>query len=162
MNETTNFAVEQANEPTGEIVSTTEKTPTEAEFLPKPYTFRKLAAEDVFPMFAILSKIGLKEFKSFFEGDEFKNTVSAFTGKADDDKAVTSLGVSIVFEIATVIIGNLPKCENDIFNMLSSTSNLSVEEVRGLGLADFTEMVIDFVKKEEFKDFIKVVSKLFK
>jgi hypothetical protein len=45
--------------------------------------------------------------------------------------------------------------------MLSNTSNLSVEQVEKLEFPIFTEMVIDFVKKPEFRDFIKVVSKLF-
>jgi hypothetical protein len=36
-----------------------------------------------------------------------------------------------------------------------------VEEVGKLDFPTFTEMVIDFVKKPEFRDFIKVVSKLF-
>ena len=65
-------------------------------------------------------------------------------------------------EIADVILGNLPKCKDDIYQMLSQTSNLSVAQVKKLPLAQFTEMVIDFIKKEEFRDFIKVVSKLFK
>jgi hypothetical protein len=45
--------------------------------------------------------------------------------------------------------------------MLSQTSNLSVKQVETLDFPTFTEMVIDFVKKPEFRDFIKVVSKLF-
>ena len=64
--------------------------------------------------------------------------------------------------MADVIFKNLPKCEDDIIQMLSNTSNLTVAQVKKLSLAEFTEMVIDFIKKEEFKDFIKVVSKLFK
>jgi hypothetical protein len=136
--------------------------------LEKPYTFRKLGAEDVFLMVSIISKIGIKEFKTFFEGGDFKNILSKFTEeareKADetDEASVTALGASIFLELATTVICNLPKAENEIFQMLSNTSNLSVKEVRKLGLADFTEMIVDFFKKDEFKDFIKVVSKLFK
>ncbi len=148
-----NKKTEQATEPTE---ATTELVQTE-----KPYTFRKLSAEDVFPMFTIISKIGIKDFRHFFESEEFANVRAAFTGKADD-AAVTNLGISICLELANVILGNLQKCENDIFKLLSSTSNLSEDDVRGLDLADFAEMVIDFVKKPEFADFIKVVSKLFK
>ena len=65
-------------------------------------------------------------------------------------------------EIANVILGNLPKCEKEIFQMLSQTSNLTEKQVRALDMVTFFEMVIDFIKKDEFRDFIKVVSKLFK
>ena len=70
--------------------------------------------------------------------------------------------IEIILEVADVIFNNIPKCENEIFQMLSQTSDLTVEQVKKLPFADFTEMVIDFIKKEEFRDFIKVVSKLFK
>jgi hypothetical protein len=46
--------------------------------------------------------------------------------------------------------------------MLSNTSNLTVNQVKELDFATFAEMVIDFIKKEEFKDFFRVASKLFK
>lgn len=142
-----------------EILNNNEAEIKQAE---KPYTFRKLSAEDVFPMFNIISKIGIKEFKSFFEGDEYKNIVSTFKGETSNEEAVTSLGVSIIIELANILMCNLPKCRDDIFLLLSNTSNLTIEEIKALGMADFAEMVIDFVKKEEFGDFFKVVSKLFK
>ena len=127
----------------------------------KPYTFRKLCAKDVFPMTNIIKKIGIKEFKNSFEGEKMNDIMAAFSGKRDD-KSVEALGLSIALELADVILGNLADCEHDIFQLLSQTSNLTYEEVSELGLADFTEMVIDFFKKEEFKDFIKVVSRSFK
>lgn len=128
----------------------------------KPYKFRRLAAEDVFPMFKILNKIGIKEVKTFIEGDGFKDVLKGFSGDASNEKDVEKLGLSIFIEIADLLLRNLPKCEDDMFNLLSATSNLTVEQVRQLDLATFAEMVIEFVKKEEFGDFIKVVSKLFK
>ena len=79
-----------------------------------------------------------------------------------DDADIISVGVSVALEAADVILGNLPKCEKEIYQLLSQTSNLSVAQVKKLNLAQFTEMVIDFIKKDEFKDFIKVVSRLFK
>jgi hypothetical protein len=128
----------------------------------KPYKFRRLAAEDVFPMFKIISKIGIKEVKTFIEGDGFKDVLKGFSGDAGNEKDVERVGLSIFIEIADLLLRNLPKCEEDMFKLLSSTSNLTVEQVRQLDLATFAEMIIEFVKKEEFGDFIKVVSKLFK
>ena len=132
----------------------------------KPYTFRTLGGGDVFLMFRIIGKIGVKEFNACFEHDGIKHLVAAMMGEkmanAEDEPSVSVTYISVVLEVADVIFRNLPKCEDEIFQMLSNTSNLSVAQVKKLNLAQFTEMVIDFIKKEEFKDFIKVVSKLFK
>ena len=127
----------------------------------KPYAFRKLSAVDVFPMFKIIGAIGINEFTACFEKDGIKNMIASFTGESGEDMS-SIVGISVILEIANVIIGNLPKCENEIYQILSQTSNLTVAQVKKLDMAVFFEMVIDFIKKEEFKDFIKVVSKLFK
>lgn len=131
----------------------------------KPYTFRTLGGEDVFLMFRIIGKIGVKEFNACFESDGIKKLVAATMGEKMAQAEGTSVAVtyiSVILEVADVIFRNLPKCETEVFQMLSQTSNLTVAQVKKLTLAQFTEMVIDFIKKEEFKDFIKVVSRLFK
>ena len=127
----------------------------------KPYIFRKLSAVDVFPMFKIIGAIGINEFTACFEKDGIKNMIASFTGESKEDMS-SIVGISVILEIANVIIGNLPKCEHEIYQILSQTSNLTVKQVKELDMAVFFEMVIDFIRKEEFKDFIKVVSKLFK
>lgn len=125
------------------------------------YTFRKLGAPDVFLMFKILSKIGIGEFAEHFGKDNVKQLMNKLTG-TDTSGNVTVVGISVMLEAANVILGNLPRCEAEIYQMLSNTSNLTVEEVKALEMIPFTKMVIDFVKKEEFRDFIQVVSELFK
>lgn len=127
----------------------------------KPYTFRKFKSPDVFPMFKLVGKIGINEFTKCFEKDGVKDLIKSFTGE-NNDKSASIVGVSVMLEAANVILCNLPKCEGDIYSILSNTSNLTVDEIKELDLAVFTEMIIDFVKKDDFKDFFKVVSKLFK
>lgn len=152
MNETMTNPVEEAVEPVAPVA--------------KPYTFRRLSSVDVFLMFKIIGKIGVKEFNACFENDGIKNLVAAMMGekKAADgeEQSMSVTYIAVILEVADVIFKNLPKCETEIFQMLSQTSDLSIDAVRALDMATFTEMVIDFIKKEEFKDFIKVVSKLFK
>ena len=126
------------------------------------YTFRKLNSTDLFLMFKIIGKIGINEFTACFEKDTVKKLIASTAGGESKDSATAFVGISVAFEMANVIIGNLPKCEAEIYQMLAQTSNLSVKQVQELDFITFTEMVIDFVKKEEFKDFIKVVSKSFK
>ena len=138
MSETTNNVVEMATE--------------------KKYTLRKLEAKDIAPMASILSKIGLKEVKNCFSPDEMK----AIGGGESGIEAVGAVGVSVAFEIAGVILGNYERCQNDVFSFLASLSGMDIKQIESLPLGTFTEMVFDVVKKEEFKDFMKVVSKLFK
>lgn len=125
----------------------------------KVYTFRKLNSTDLFLMFKIVGKIGINEFSKSFDAETVKDMVKLTKGAQG---AATAVGISVALEVANVVFGNLPKCENEIYLMLSNTSNLTVEQVKNLDFATFTEMVLDFIKKEEFKDFIKVVLKSFK
>ncbi len=125
------------------------------------YTFRKLNSTDTFLMFKIIGKIGINEFTACFDRDAVKHMITSITGD-DAGNANTLVGISVMLEIANVVVGNLPKCEAEIYQLLSNTSNLTVDEVKGLDFATFTGMVIDFIKKEEFRDFIGVVSRSFK
>ena len=142
-------------------------TPEAVEAEVKPYTFRPLGAPDLFLMATIIQKIGLKEFKVAFESDGIKSLIQNFMMEQKDesngdDQDIISLGAGIAFEIASVLLGNLQYCENEIYKLLSQTSNLTVEEIKKPGNAAMVlEMVLDFIKKEEFRDFIKVASRSF-
>ena len=125
----------------------------------KVYTFRKLNSTDMFLMFKIIGKIGINDFAKSFDKDTVKDLIK---NSKDAENVDTIAGISVALEMANIVVSSLPKCESEIYQMLSQTSNLEVEQIRELDFATFTEMVIDFVKKEEFKDFIKVVSRLFK
>ena len=143
---------------TEEIVETTEAAEVEPA---KPYTFRKLSSDDMFLMFSILGKIGVKELKNCFKGESLEAVIDSFRGSEDNEKALVAVGVEIGFDAVDVILNNLPKCKNEIYALLAQVSGMSADEIRADMLL-FTEMLVDFVKKEEFPDFIKVVSKLFK
>lgn len=124
----------------------------------KPYTFRKLTASDIAPMCKIIGKIGINEFSKCFEAESVQKIIN----KATKNGVPDIVGIQVILEIANVIISHIPDCEKEIFVMLSSVSGLEVEEIKNFDLAIFTQMIIDFVQKEEFKDFFGVVSKLFK
>lgn len=130
----------------------------------KPYTFRELKADDTFLMFAIISKIGIKEFKAAFEGDTIKQLAASIGGgeKERNDDSLIAGGLAVALDIASIILGNLPKCKNDIYALLANVSGLKASEIAEMGFVTFSEMVIDFIKKPEFADFIKAVSRLFK
>lgn len=127
----------------------------------KPYTLKRLQSRDVFPMLRILSKIGVAEMKECFSSP----AVAEAIGKAQasgKDADLSSVGVNVVFEIAGVIVNNIPKCEQDIYAFLAQLSGMGAEDIANMDAVVFFEMIVDVIKKPEFKDFMKVVSGLLK
>lgn len=123
----------------------------------KPYTFRRLSTQDIFPMLRLLNKIGLKDLR---DNDNIKNIVMLMTsGKKID---VNRIGMDVFLEIACLIADNIPKCEVELYSLLSQTSDRTVDEIKAQDMAVTFEMIVDFIRKEEFGDFFKVVLKLFK
>ncbi len=145
---------------TTEIKEPVEAVETVEQETEKPYTFRKLSSKDIFLMTKILGKIGIRQFKGCFEGEALDALLKTFKEKKSDD-ALMSIGVAVGFEGIDIILGNLHKCEDDIYQLLSNVSGVSVSEIEEDALL-FTEMLLDFFKKPEFPDFIKVVSKSFR
>ena len=125
---------------------------------PKKYELRKLEAKDIAPMASIIAKIGIKEIKECFNPADIQKLM---VGK-NADEAATAVGLTVFADIAGIIFGNYEKCQDDIFRFLANLSGKSKEEIAKLPLDTFFELIIEVIKKEEFKDFFKVVSTLFK
>lgn len=132
----------------------------------KPYEFRALSSTDIFLMVRILNKIGFKQLKGCLSGDNISGLIQAAASGEDSngqESALAAVGVGVALDVAGVILENLPKCEAEIYQLLSNVSGLKMETIMAPGNAVmFFEMVVDFLKKEEFRDFIKVASKLLK
>lgn len=123
------------------------------------FEFRRLNSKDIFPMAGIITKIGFKEFKGCLTSSDITQLVTDVDNK---DSLTTAVGLSIALDIGGVVLANLEKCEKEAFEFLSSVSGMSVKELEGMALSDFAEMILEFLKKDELKDFFKVVSKLLK
>lgn len=124
----------------------------------KTYEFRKLNSTDIFPMATLINKIGIRRFKEVFRNDEFKNALDGETG----ENALEEIGIGVAFDIASIVLEALPSCKSNIYSLLSDVSNIELEELEKMEPAAFFEMIIDFIKKPELRDFMKVASKLFK
>ena len=135
-----------------------ETTINAVETAEKVYTLRELEARDIAPMASILSKIGIKDIKECFNGQDLKDMAS---GKADE-ATINAIGMSIMLDIVGIVLENYSKCQDNVFKFLASLSGMDAKQIESLPIDIFTEMIIDVVKKEEFKDFFKVVSKLLK
>lgn len=132
----------------------------------KAYVLRELRADDVFLMFRIISKVGVQEFKACFESDAIKAMIGKMKKGEDKKTAVDgnmfAVGMVVVFDICSLIVEKLPNCRDDIYAFLASLSGMTKDEIAALPMVTFTEMIVDVIKKEEFKDFFGVVSKLLK
>lgn len=128
----------------------------------KAFELRQLTADDIFPMFQIISKIGVREFKSCFESEEVRKAIMDMASGAKDQVNVSAVGLTVAVDIAGVIISNLYKCKDDIYQLLSQLSGMKTKEIASLPMTTFLEMIVAVVKKEEFKDFFQGVTKLLK
>lgn len=128
----------------------------------KPYTLRTLKAEDTFKVLAIFKKIGLKKFTTMLQNEQVQNVIKKIRNKESKDienEQLFNVG-SLVFEIGDVLLDGLANCEREVFILLESVSNLSIDEIKDLEIADFLGMIIDVIL--ENKSFLKAVSKYFK
>ena len=116
----------------------------------KKYELRPLVASDMGAICKIITSIGVRQFKECFNVEDFK-------GENDVEK----IGFGIIFDIAGIIIANIPKAEDDIQAFLASLTGMKVADIRKLPFADYGEMIMDVVMKEDFQDFFKRVMKLF-
>lgn len=119
---------------------------------PKNYELRPLVAADMGSICKIISAIGVRQFKECFNIDQIKTV---------DKTDIEKIGFGVVFDIAGIIISNIPKAEGEIQAFLASLTGAKIDEIKKMPFADYGEIIIDVVTKKEFQDFFKRVMKLF-
>ena len=127
----------------------------------KPYTLKKLCADNIFTFATILNKVGFKEIKSCINSDSIAAIIKAEKNK-EESVDVEKIGMSIMMDIVSIVITNLESCKDSIYKLLADLSGMKTSEIATLDMNVFIEMIIDVFQKEEFKDFFKVVSKFLK
>jgi hypothetical protein len=111
---------------------------------------RPLKATDMGAVCKIISAIGARQFKDCFD-------ISNFDGKKD----IKTVGFEIFFDIAGIVISNIPRAEKEIMSFVASVANKDVKELEEMPFADYGELVARIVTKDDFKDFFSQVMKLF-
>ena len=125
------------------------------------YEMRKLQATDIFSVVKILNGIGLKNVKEAINFEEINKIRKGLT--EDNADVITSqVGLNVVMSLATVIIENLPKVENELYNFIGSIIDVKAKDVAKMDMGEFMDVLITIIQKEEFKDFFKRASKLIK
>ena len=125
------------------------------------YEMRNLQATDIFSVVKILNGIGLNNVKEAIDFEEINKIRKGMT--ENNAEVITSqVGLNVVMSIATVILENLPKIENDLFNFIGSVIGIKTKDVAKMDMGEFMDVLISIIQKEEFKDFFKRASKLIK
>ena len=125
------------------------------------YSLRKVNATDVFTVTTIISKIGIREFKSCLKGEDTINLINSLVNenKENNDAALSAVGISVVFDIVGVVLANLEKCKDDIFTLLSSLTGINKKDIATLDGEVFMDMLLTAIQ-DNSKVFIGVASKL--
>lgn len=134
----------------------------------KPYTLRELEADDFFLVCTIITKIGVREVKALFASPAIQTLVTnALADKEGEEakeafeKLANEVGVSVMIDIAGMIMSHLPDCKNEIYSLLANLSGMKPDEIAKMKMPMFAKMVIDVIKQEGFKDFFTVVLESF-
>ncbi len=132
----------------------------EDAIIENPYPLRKLSSKDVFIFSTILKQIGYAELKECFHSAEIRKLIAKMPGASAG--AIDEIGLSIMLDISTVVISNLASAEESIYQLLSNLSGKTKTEIANLDAEVFMAMIVDVFKQDGFRNFFKVVSKLFK
>lgn len=116
----------------------------------RKFELRKLCTKDLFPMMKIISKIGVKEFKTCFDSVKMS---------ADGKTDFAAVGIGVFLDLADVLLSNIGSCEKDLYKFLGSLSGLTPDEIGELEPALTVELITELVNKEEFRDFFTAVLK---
>lgn len=117
----------------------------------KSYTLRDLTADDIFPVLRILNKIGVNDVKKCFAAQEVRTAITDAAAGKDTD--VSAVGVTVMLEIASLLIEHIPDCRDELYGFLASLSGKKKEDVAALPMLTFVRMIRDVVRKDEFRDF---------
>lgn len=99
---------------------------------------RKPILKDVFTATKIINKMGLKEFK------------------IDTGKSTEEIGLDTIM----FFIENLPKAENEVFELLADIMEVTTEEAQHIEIDDIPQIIKGLTELDGMANFIKSVTKL--
>lgn len=152
-----------------ELSVTAENTAEVKEEVKKPYEFKELDFDNMFPMINLIDKIGLEKIVSLMDNPAIMNLIQGKKpmkldeegNEVVDNEAQMKLLANAFVAIGGLLIRSIKTCRTEIYEVLSSASNLSVEEISKLPIKYSYSMIYDFIKKDDFKDFFTEVMSSF-
>ena len=120
---------------------------------------RKLQSSDLFRMVRIINGIGFKTIKDSINIDEINKLRKGMT-EENTDEVTSQVGVSVVMSVLGVVIENLPKVENDVYEFCGSVAGIKPKDVAKMEMGEFMDLLVDIFKMDGFRDFFSRASKL--
>lgn len=120
---------------------------------------RKLQSSDLFRMVRIINGIGFKTIKDSINVDEINKLRKGMTDE-NADEVTSQVGVSVVMSILGVVIENLPKVENDVYEFCGSVAGIKPKDVAKMEMGEFMDLLVAIFKMDGFRDFFSRASKL--
>jgi len=117
------------------------------------YNFRSLNSEDIFPMCAIIGKIGVDQFVDILSADGMKERVLKIVGEETGENAYQLASVGVMTHAAVIVCRNITACKTEIYGLLSSVSGVSIPDLKAMSPAEFMRMIKAFFKMDGFNDF---------
>lgn len=116
---------------------------------------RKLKGTDIFTVLRLLSKLGVKDLVF----DMFGNTDLAKVKDATDVKLLADgKGANLMAVIFETLTEKLPLIEDDLNQFLGDLTGNDAKEIADLEFGEYMQLIMDFFKKEELKDFFQQLS----
>jgi hypothetical protein len=115
------------------------------------YELRPMVASDMGAVCKIITAIGIRQFKECFNMKDLENI---------DKNSVKSIGIGVFFDIAGIVISNIPKAEREIQAFVASLTGLQMSDIEKMPFAEYGELIVRIVTKDDFRDFFGRVMKL--
>lgn len=129
------------------------------------YTLRKIKSRDIGKVCKIISKIGIQEIvdnlnmkKIISDVGNEEDTEDTEDAKDAKEKQALLVGVQVALACGDIVLKNIDRCIGDVLDYLEDLSGID-KNIIDDDPALMMSMIMDYFKKEEFKDFFKVVSK---
>ena len=127
------------------------------------YTLRGLNADDLFDVIRIVTKIGVREVKKCFAAEDLKKMLNDMKEEGNENEStVAVVGLSVIMDVASLVLEHLPECKSDLYRLLSNLSGMQETEISVLPAGTFFGMIMDVLKHPSFNDFFQQLVGLFK
>lgn len=135
---------------------------------------RELRGDDLFTLLSIVGKLDIKdEFMKVFEQNieasskvvtldhQDKKPTKAEQAKIDKaEKEAQKRGMEMMAGMLQKVMMNLKVVKREINDLLAELTGEDVATIQGLGLKDYTKLLVDFFKKPELGDFFSSIASL--
>lgn len=131
---------------------------------------RELKGDDLFVLLSIVGKLDIKDdFVNLFEGNVESEKVVPLDHKKkeptkleliEQEKEAQKRGMEAMAGLMQKVLMNAGKLKADINTLLADLTGKPVKEIQGLGLKEYTGLIITFFKKPELADFFSSIASL--